>query len=330
LGAQERTAFGSLDELNAAYGRRLLDLDRGRIADLAALAARLKGAEADAAYDQLFQFAISRGLSADAAAAAAACLASNSSSPECQRFAHLVRILARADKGEHGQALALFRELIEGHGGGKAPDPETAMAVGEAYLQRLLRDGRYGAARELCGCACDSETVPARVKEHFEARMGRVELVGKSAPPIAGADVDGKQVSLGVLKGKVVLVNFWATWCPPCVAAVPQLNMLTQRFRDRGFEILGVNVDALHEDVKDLKTALPVVRRFLVDHGCFWTCLLSGPGDDSITKAYGVAEIPANFLIDRDGKVIALELTGPALEQAINRAIGNDHRQKSK
>ncbi len=174
LMAQEPAAFRLLDDLNAAYGRRLLELERGRIADLAALAARLKGAEADAVYAQLFPLAIARGLSADAATAAAACLGSKSASPEVQRAAHLVCILAHADKGEHGQALGLVKELIEGRGGGKAADPEMAMAVGEAYLEHLFRVGRYGDARELCECACDSDTAPARLKEHFEGQPSRL------------------------------------------------------------------------------------------------------------------------------------------------------------
>ena len=328
--AEEPPAFRSLDDLNAAYSRRLLDLDRSLIADLAALAARLDGTEADAAYSQLFQLAIARNLSVDASDAASRCLASKTASAEARRAAHLVRVLAHADRGEHGRALALVKELVETPGSGKGADPETALTVAEAYLERLFRDGRYSDARELCECACDSETRPAKLKEHFEARMGRVELLGKPAPPITGTDVDGKPVSLTGLKGKVVLLDFWSTWCPPCVASVPQLNGLAEKYRDRGFEILGVNVDALHEDVKDVKTALPVVRRFLVERGSSWTCLLSGTGPDAITKAYGVSEIPANFLIDRDGRVIALELTGPALEQAVVRALGGDTKGRSR
>jgi thiol-disulfide isomerase/thioredoxin len=217
-----------------------------------------------------------------------------------------------------------MKELIEAPSDRTGADPDSVLAVGEAFLERLFRDGRYEDARDLCECACDSDSAPARLKDHFEARMGRLELLGKPAPAISGSDVDGKPVSLAGLKGKVVLVDFWATWCPPCVAATPALNALTERYRERGFELLGVNVDALHEDVKDVKTALPVVRRFLVEHGCPWTCIVSGAGADAPSKAYRVSEIPANFLIDRNGKVVALELTGQSLEQAIERALGGD------
>ena len=133
--------------------------------------------------------------------------------------------------------------------------PISALAVGEALLQRLIHDGRYDIARKLCDVACEEEA-PAAVKDHFEDRMARIDLVGKPAPPIAGTDVDGKPVSLAELKGKVVLIDFWASWCPPCVAAIPTLKALSQKYQDRGFVILGVNVDAMHEDVKEPDAAL--------------------------------------------------------------------------
>jgi len=153
--------------------------------------------------------------------------------------------------------------------------------------------------------------------------MDRLKLLGKYAPPISGVDIDGKAISLSGLKGKVVLVNFWATWCPPCVAEIPRLNALAEKFHDRGFAVMGINVDAMHEDVKDTKTALTAVRRFLVSQNITWTNLLSRTGADDFTKAYGVEDIPASFLIGRDGKVIALELSGDGLERSVSQALGS-------
>jgi len=153
--------------------------------------------------------------------------------------------------------------------------------------------------------------------------MDRLKLLGKNAPPISGTDVDGQAVSLAGLKGKVVLINFWATWCPPCVAEIPRLNTLAEKFHDGGFEVLGINDDAMHEDVKDPKSAVTVVRRFLVSQNISWTNVLNRTGANDFTKPYGVEDIPANFLIGRDGKVIALELSGDGLERSVSQAVGS-------
>ena len=127
-------------------------------------------------------------------------------------------------------------------------------------------------------------------------------------------------MSLADLKGKVVLIDFWATWCPPCVASIPALNALAQKYHDQGFVILGVNVDAMHEDVKEASTALQSVRRFLVKHRVTWLNLLNGQGKDDFAAAYSVEQIPANFLVGRDGKIVAVEQNGDMLERDIVRA----------
>jgi thiol-disulfide isomerase/thioredoxin len=332
--APQTGANRSLEDLNASYRRKLLELDRQRIADLAALAARANPAEADAAYAQLFHLAIARELFREAEPAAERSLASATRGRDVRTLATLVRILAMADQGEHERSLAELKALIQGRarGDGDAPgsDSEMTLAVGEAYLQHLIRAGRYDVARKLCALACAEDAAPAALKDHFETRMGRLDLLGKAAPPISGADVDGKNVSLADRKGKVVLVDFWATWCPPCVAALPRLKALAAEYHDRGFEIVGVNVDAMHEDVKETRTALPVVRRFLAAHAVTWTNLLNGQGAGDFTKAYGVEDIPANFLIGRDGRIIGLDLSDDQLERAVARALGDEPGDRPK
>jgi len=317
--------FRALDALNASYEKQLHDLECRRIADLAALTEKATAPEADAAYRQLFGLAITRGLCPEAQAAAVRCLASAASGRDARAMAALVRLIARADKGEHDQSLDDWKTLLKRPASGGEPaahlDAELALAVGEAYLQHLIRDGRYDVARRLCDLAC-AESVPAELKDHFEDRMARLDLIGKPAPPIAAADVDGKPVSLADLKGKVVLVDFWATWCPPCVASIPALSEMAQKYHDKGFVILGINVDAMHEDVQEAKKALPVVRRFLVRHRVTWTNLLNGQGTGDFAAAYRVEQIPANFLVGRDGRIVAVEQSGEMLEQAVIRALG--------
>ena len=90
---------------------------------------------------------------------------------------------------------------------------------------------------------------------------------------------------------------------------------------------MGINVDAMHEDVKDPKTAVTAVRRFLVSENVAWTNVLNRTGANDLTTAYGVEDIPANFLIGRDGKIIALELSGDGLYRSVSQALAKRGRE---
>jgi thiol-disulfide isomerase/thioredoxin len=325
--------FAALEAINASYQQQRHDLECRRITDLAVLAEKSSGPEADAALRQLFSLAIAHSLCPQAHDAAQRCLRAAKSSPEVRALAALVQVLARTDKGEHDRAIAdlkvIFRQAAAGGREGRPQDTDLALGVGEALLERLIHDGRYDVARKLCDVACDEEA-PAAVKDHFEDRMARIDLVGKPAPPIAGTDVDGKPVSLPVFKGKVVLIDFWASWCPPCVAAIPTLKALSQKYQDRGFVILGINVDAMHEDVKETDAALQQVRRFLVKHRVGWINVLSGKGASDFAAAYRVEQIPASFLVGRDGSVVAVDQHGEILEQAVVRALEDSTKRREK
>ena len=86
----------------------------------------------------------------------------------------------------------------------------------------------------------------------------------------------------------------------------------------------------MHEDVKEMKVATAAVRRFLVKHRVTWTNILNGHGPNDLAAAYGVEEIPANFLIGRDGKVVAVEQSGEALERAVVGAIEDGAGRRAK
>jgi peroxiredoxin len=327
---------GKLEALNASYVQQLRDIERRWIAELADLAGKSSGPGTNDAYRQLFNLAIARDLCTDAQPAARNCLKSIPegediralavpAGEDVRALAASVQVFARAEKGEYEQSLADLEALFKEPGCvaqiAAKSHAATALAVGEAYLKRLIRDGRYDVAHRLCALACKDDA-PAALKNHFAARMARLDLLDKPAPVISGTDVDGHQVSLADLKGKVVLVDFWESGCSQCVASISALDALAQKYHWRGFVILGVKFEEKHRDVKDAKTAPQTARQFLVRHSASWIDLLDCQRTDNITKAYGVEEIPANFLIGRDGRIVAVEQSGDDLERAVVRALG--------
>jgi peroxiredoxin len=104
--------------------------------------------------------------------------------------------------------------------------------------------------------------------------------------------VDGGTVTLSKLKGKVVFLNFWATWCPPCREEMPSMEILYQRFHDQGLELLAV----------DLMENSKTVSAFLANNRLSFPAVLDTSG--RVSSFYGIQAIPATFIIDRDGKII--------------------------
>ncbi len=110
--------------------------------------------------------------------------------------------------------------------------------------------------------------------------------------------VDGTKVDLADLRGKVVLIDFWATWCPPCREEVPNVVAAYKKYHDQGFDVIGISLD---QD-KDKLLA------FTKDHGMVWPQYFDGQGwDNSISKSFGIDSIPAMWLVGKDGKVVSTD-----------------------
>ncbi|GER93051.1 thioredoxin [hot springs metagenome] len=119
------------------------------------------------------------------------------------------------------------------------------------------------------------------------------KLSGQKAPDFTLKDLNGNDVSLSLFKGKVVLLNFWATWCPPCKAEIPSMNKLQQMFENKGLIILAVSTDKAVVDVKDFIKNNPVNFKVVVDYNLKVSRLL-----------YKVFMIPTTFLIDKKGVIV--------------------------
>ena len=128
--------------------------------------------------------------------------------------------------------------------------------------------------------------------------------------PITGKSLDGKTISTTQFKGKVLLLDFWATWCGPCVAVLPQLKRIYKQFHGQGFEILSISLD---DDEQALRT-------FIQKENLNWTHILNStmPLGQDAAGLYGVEGIPYNILIGRDGRIASRGLIGPQLEVAIH------------
>jgi len=129
---------------------------------------------------------------------------------------------------------------------------------------------------------------------------------------IAFTDLKGNPVDLEKLKDKIVLVDFWATWCPPCVAEMPNILATYEKYREKGFEVIGISLD-------DDKAAL---EKFVADQKLPWPQHFDGKGmDGEIATRYAIGRLPATFLLGKGNKIIAADLRGPQLEEAIEAAL---------
>jgi peroxiredoxin len=111
-------------------------------------------------------------------------------------------------------------------------------------------------------------------------------------------DLDGRMISLSSMHGKVIFLNFWATWCPPCRAEMPSMEKLYNRFASRDFEIIAI----------DLQEKNKQVSKFVDDNDLTFKILLDKTG--STGAAYGARSIPTTYIIDRDGSVLARTIGG--------------------
>lgn len=118
---------------------------------------------------------------------------------------------------------------------------------------------------------------------------------GNRAPDFTARDLSGKDVSLSGLAGRVVVLEFWATWCPPCRLTIPDLIALQDRYRDRDVTVLAVSID-------DGRNLVSKLFDFSRENKINYTILL---GHDAITQAYKVQSIPVVFLIDKKGKIVS-------------------------
>jgi peroxiredoxin len=144
--------------------------------------------------------------------------------------------------------------------------------------------------------------------------LERKLAVGNPAPEISLPGPDGGEITLSSLRGKVVLIDFWASWCGPCRRENPEVVRIYNRFRDKGFEVFGVSLD------RDRDAWLNAIAK----DGLVWTQVSDLKyWQSQAALLYGVKSIPHTVLIDQEGKIIMRRLRGKALERKLEEIFGN-------
>lgn len=153
------------------------------------------------------------------------------------------------------------------------------------------------------GCMGGSRNFVSGSQGSTSSDSGTARWAGKEAPDFALKDLAGNVVRLSNLKGKPVLVNFWATWCPPCKEEMPAIEKAYQKYRDLGWVFLGL----------DMKEDAATVSKFVKDGKYSWTFLLDSDGHAA--ASYLVTGVPESYLVDRNGLVQDFKIGGMSYQE---------------
>lgn len=283
--------------------------DRALIRDLSAyLKQNPRADDRDQAYAALFNKVIEHDWFGDNEEAALRYMKNDPEGP-VKALAQIVATMARAQAGRYDQAMPRYNELMSGL---NKPDQEAfAASFAETFASSAVTAGEFAAARQAYQTLQERFPDSAALRDKVAHELGRLDRVGKPAPDFEAMDLNGKTVGLSALKGKYVLIDFWATWCSPCVGELPRLQEAYRKYHQNGFDIVSVSLDETRSAVTD----------FVKSRKLPWIQLHNGSAGADLVDAFGVNSIPAAYLLNPDGKVIRLDLRGNNLETTLAQLI---------
>lgn len=147
------------------------------------------------------------------------------------------------------------------------------------------------------------------ITQEFAPTAPQIQI-GAPAPDFTMNDIEGKPFTLSSLKGKVVMIDFWATWCPPCIRSIPEAKSIWNTYKKKDFVLLGISLD------KDLDTW----KQYVKEQQMSWTQVADGNfWDNKAAMLYGIGSIPSVWILDQEGNV-ALKDVNPLSEGEAIRA----------
>ena len=235
------------------------------------------------------------------------------------------RTIARNSNEELVQQAMLIKVVIAFTKGGQKPKFNDLMPQVDQYTKRFPKDPRGAEMLSVLGKLTDDSSTQALLTARIEreypdspvvqamATERRIkEAVGKPFPIDFTDATTGTPVNAASLKGKVVVVDFWATWCGPCVAEMPKMKDLYAKYRDKGVEFVGISLDSSRD-----QGGFDKLKAFVADNKIPWPQFYQGNGWESeFSRSWGINSIPAVFIVDAAGNLASTEARG-RLEEMI-------------
>jgi peroxiredoxin len=219
-------------------------------------------------------------------------LQENSADVETIQIARSVVALGLAQQGDATGAIAALDDFVKSL---RLRNPNAAIDLCQSVALRLQLRGDSAGATAVYDRLSGAFFLNQEVREAAEGRKSRLELLGKNAPAIDVSDIDSAAWSWDDRRGRIVLLDFWATNCRPCLDELPRLKQLVRELQPRGLDVLGISLDDDAATVKAFRESQRITWRIALDAG-------------KVTPEYRVRLIPSLMLVDRTGKIAAVDV----------------------